>query len=45
MRRVVEAAEVFKRMDAAVTVRFYPGMAHLVSIEELATIRELVASI
>jgi hypothetical protein len=32
-------------MAADVTVRFYPGMPHTVSIEELATIRELVASI
>jgi predicted esterase len=43
--RVVESAEVFKRMGAEVTLRFYPGMAHTVSIEELATIRELTASI
>jgi phospholipase/carboxylesterase len=45
MPRVVETGEVFKRMGAVVTVRFYPGMAHLVSVEELATIRELVSSI
>ena len=45
MRRVVEAGEVLKRMSADVVVRFYPGMAHTVSIEELAMIRELVASI
>ncbi len=45
MPRVVETGEVFKRMDAVVTVRFYPGMAHLVSVEELATIRELVSAI
>ncbi len=45
MSRVVESGEVFKRMGADVTVRFYPGMAHAVSIEELATIRELTSSI
>ena len=45
MRRVVEAGEVLKRMGADVVVRFYPGMAHTVTIEELATIRELVAGI
>ena len=45
MRRVVEAGEVLKGMGADVTVRFYPGMAHQVSGEELATISELVASI
>ena len=45
MRRVVETGEVLKGMGADVTVRFYPGMAHQVSGEELATISELVARI
>lgn len=45
MHRVVEAGEVLKAMAADLTVRFYPGMAHTVSLEELATIRALVASI
>jgi phospholipase/carboxylesterase len=45
MPRVVESGEVLKRMGANVTVRFYPGMGHLVSIEELQTIRELMARI
>lgn len=45
MQRVVEAGEVFKRMGAEVAVRFYPGMAHTVSVEELATIRELLAAV
>jgi predicted esterase len=45
MPRVVESGEVLKRMGADVTVRFYPGMGHLVSIEELQTIRELMARI
>ena len=45
MRRVVEAGDVLKRMGGEVTVRFYPGMAHMVSLEEIATIRGLVASI
>ena len=45
MPRVVEAGEVFKRMGADVTVRFYPGMGHMVGVEELASIRELVSSI
>ena len=45
MRRVVESGEVLKGMGADVTVRFYPGMGHLVSGEELATISELVAAI
>ena len=45
MRRVVETGEVLKGMGADVTVRFYPGMGHLVSGEELATITDLVATI
>jgi phospholipase/carboxylesterase len=45
MPRVVEAGEVLKRMGAHVVVRFYPGMAHTVSVEELATISELIATV
>src|SRR5439155_24147123 len=43
--RVVETGDVFKRMGAVVTVHLYPGMAHMVSGEEIEVIRELVASI
>ena len=45
MRRVVEAGEVLKSMGGDVTVRFYPGMGHLVSGEEIATIQETLAAI
>jgi len=45
MRRVVESGEVLKSMGGDVTVRFYPGMAHLVSGEEIATIQETLAAI
>ena len=45
MPRVVEAGEVLKGMGAEVSVRFYPGMSHLVGAEELGTIRELIDSI
>jgi predicted esterase len=45
MRRVVEAGEVLKGVGAVVTVRFYPGMAHMVSGEEIATVQKLVAAI
>jgi predicted esterase len=45
MQRVVESGEVLKRLGAEVTVRFYPGMAHLVSVEELAALRELTAKV
>lgn len=45
MQRVVAAGEVFKRLTADVTVRFYPGMGHTVSVEEIATIRGLAEAI
>ncbi len=45
MPRVVGAGEVLKRMGADVTVRFYPGMGHMVGIEELETIRKLTEAI
>jgi len=43
--RVLDAAEVFKRMGAAVTVRLYPGMGHMVGAEETAIVRGLVEAI
>src|SRR2546428_5542558 len=36
--RVVEAADVFKRRGADVTLRFYPGMGHMVGAEEIAIV-------
>ena len=42
MPRVVDAGEVLEGMGADVTVRFYLGMGHVVGIEELSTISELV---
>src|SRR5467141_1512490 len=43
--RVLEAATVLKQMNASVTVRFYPGMGHMVSTEEIESVREIVESI
>jgi predicted esterase len=43
--RVVETAEVFKRLGAAVTVRLYPGMGHTVNQDEIEAAREIVESI
>jgi predicted esterase len=40
--RVDESAEVFTRMGAAVTLRFYPGMAHVVNDDEIAVARDLL---
>ena len=42
---VLEAATVLKQMNATVTVRFYPGMGHMVSTEEVASVREIVEAI
>jgi predicted esterase len=43
--RVLETADVFKRMGARVTAHLYPGMAHTVSLEEIAEVRALVSAI
>lgn len=43
--RVVEAGEVFERMGAAVTLRLYPGMGHLVSHDEIDVVRSTLSQI
>ena len=43
--RVLETAEVFKRMGAGVTARLYPGMGHMVNSEEITEVRALVSAI
>lgn len=43
--RVEEAAQVYERMGAAVDLRLYPGMGHLVNHDEIAALRELTATI
>ena len=40
--RVRETADVFARMGAAVTLRIYPGMGHLVNDDEIAAARQLL---
>ena len=45
MERVEESAEVFRRMGAEVTRRFYPGMGHTVNDDELSFIRGVQASL
>lgn len=44
-RRVEEAAEVLERMGATVDLRFYAGMAHLVSEDEISVLKDLMAAI
>ena len=43
--RVLEVATVLKQMNSRVTVRFYPGMGHMVSTEEIESAREIVEAI
>ena len=40
--RVIESAEVFTRMGAAVTSRLYPGMGHVINDEEIAFAQQLL---
>ena len=40
--RVSEAAEVFERMGAEVTMRLYPGMGHTVNADEIEAVRQIL---
>src|SRR5438132_943831 len=43
--RVIEAAEVFERLGAQVTVRLYPNMAHTVNEDEIEEVRKIVKAV
>ena len=43
--RVEEAADVYRRLGADVTLKLYPGMPHTVSQDEIAEIRRLVEAV
>ena len=43
--RVLESAEVFKRMGALVIARLYPGMGHAVNPDEIEALQEIVGSV
>ncbi|HET7339690.1 MAG TPA: phospholipase [Candidatus Dormibacteraeota bacterium] len=43
--RVEEAGAVFERMGAAVDMRFYAGMGHLVSEDEISVLKDIIAAI
>ncbi len=45
LQRAHETGEVLTRMDAAVTERIYPGMAHTVNADEIAHVSRLLAGI
>jgi len=42
--RVIEAAEVYRRMGAKVTAKLYPGMGHTVNEDEIKAALEIVAA-
>jgi predicted esterase len=44
VERVIESAEVFRRMGAAVDERIYPGMGHTVNDDELEAVGALLRS-
>ena len=41
--RVLEAAEVLKRMGASVVAKLYPQMGHVVNTDEIEAVREILA--
>lgn len=43
--RVIEAAEVFERMGAQMTMRLYPNMAHTVNEDEIEEVRKIVRAV
>lgn len=43
--RVHESAEVFRRMEAQVTERIYPGLGHTVNQDELSWVRDLLRTL
>lgn len=43
--RVLEAADVFERLGADVTLRLYPGMGHTVSAEEIQEVVKIVTAV
>ncbi|MGH7763723.1 MAG: alpha/beta hydrolase [Candidatus Dormibacteraceae bacterium] len=43
--RVIETGAVLERLGAGVTLRLYPGMAHTVSQDEIASVRKILDSI
>lgn len=45
LARVHESRDVLGRMDAAVTERIYPGMAHTINADEIAQVRKLLEGI
>jgi predicted esterase len=45
VERVHESAEAFRRLDARVDERIYPGMGHVVNRDETDAVGALVAAV
>jgi predicted esterase len=43
--RVRETSAVFERMGAAVSMRLYPGMGHIVNDDEVNHVRDMMAAV
>ena len=43
--RVLESADVFRKLGGEVTVRLYPNMGHTVNEDEINSVREMMASL
>lgn len=42
--RVLESADVFRRLGAEVTVRLYPNMGHTINDDEIAFVRQILSA-
>jgi predicted esterase len=42
--RVLESAEVFRRLGADVTVRLYPNMGHTINDDEIAFVKQILTA-
>jgi predicted esterase len=40
--RVLETADVMRKLDGQVTMRLYPGMGHLINEDEIAAVRKMM---
>jgi phospholipase/carboxylesterase len=43
--RVLETADVMRKLDGQVAMRLYPGLGHLINEEEIAAVRKMMADL
>jgi predicted esterase len=43
--RVLESADVFRKLDAEVTARLYPNMAHTINEDEISAVQAMMAAL